>query len=49
MNYVYIFDCVNCAQFYGEQKLNDQGELLCPECQAPERIDSPFVEKMAVI
>jgi predicted nucleic acid-binding Zn ribbon protein len=49
MKYIYIFDCVNCSQFYGEQQLNDKGELLCPECHAPERIDSPFVEKMAVI
>jgi hypothetical protein len=46
--YVYIFDCVACFDFYGEAMLNDRGELLCPNCQAPERIESPFVERMEV-
>lgn len=44
--YVYIFDCVACSQFYGEQELNEHGELLCPNCEAPERIESPFVERV---
>ncbi len=47
-SYVFIFDCVNCSQFYGEQKLNEKGQLLCPNCEAPERIESPFVERMKV-
>ena len=47
--YYYIFDCVACWSFYGEQKLNEDGQLLCPNCEAPERIDSPFVERVAVI
>jgi hypothetical protein len=47
-SYVFIFDCVGCSQFYGEQTLNENGELLCPNCEAPERIESPFVERMKV-
>jgi hypothetical protein len=47
-NYVFIFDCIGCYQFYGEQTLNEKGKLLCPNCEAPERIDSPFVERMKV-
>jgi hypothetical protein len=47
-NYLFIFDCIVCYQFYGEQMLNEKGELLCPNCEAPERIDSPFVERMKV-
>jgi hypothetical protein len=47
-SFVFIFDCVNCSQFYGEQTLNKNGELLCPNCEAPERIESPFVERMKV-
>jgi hypothetical protein len=46
--FVYIFDCVACWNFYGEQTLNDKGELLCPNCEAPERVNSPYVERMAV-
>lgn len=49
MNYVYIFDCVSCGNFYGEQSLTPTGELLCPNCYAPERVESPFVERMAVL
>jgi hypothetical protein len=48
-NYVYIFDCVHCSNFYGEQSLTASGDLLCPNCYAPERIDSPYVERMAVL
>jgi hypothetical protein len=48
-NYVYIFDCLNCGNFYGEQSLTTAGELLCPNCYAPERVESPFVERMAVL
>jgi hypothetical protein len=47
--YYYIFECAVCYSFYGDQKLNDKGELLCQNCEAPERIDSPFVERVAVI
>jgi hypothetical protein len=49
IDYYYIFECGACYSFYGEQKLNEDGELLCPNCKAPERIDSPFVERVAVI
>ena len=47
-HYVYIFDCLNCGNFYGEQSLTTSGELLCPSCYAPERIESPFVQRMEV-
>lgn len=46
--YVYVFDCVGCSDFYGEQKLNAKGELLCPNCDNPQRIDSPYVEKVRI-
>lgn len=45
-NYVYIFECAFCYQFYGEQTLNDKGELLCPLCESEQRKDSIFVERM---
>ena len=49
VSYYYIFDCVGCWQFYGEQKPNENGELLCPVCLTPESIESPFVERVAVV
>jgi hypothetical protein len=48
LNYVYIFDCVHCSNFYGEQTLTKNGALLCPNCYAEQHIDSPFVEQMEV-
>jgi DNA-directed RNA polymerase subunit RPC12/RpoP len=47
-NYVYIFDCVHCAKFYGEQTLTKTGELLCPSCGAEQWKESDYVEKMRV-
>jgi hypothetical protein len=46
--YVYIFDCVRCYGFYGEQVLTQEGKLLCPECLGEQEKDSPYVEKMRV-
>ena len=48
-HYVYIFDCINCGHFYGEQSLTADGRLLCPSCHAQENVDSPFVERMEVL
>jgi hypothetical protein len=45
--YLFVFECGGCCLFYGEQTLNKNGELLCPECEAPQEIDSVFVEKVA--
>ena len=42
--FVYIFDCVHCAKFYGEQSLTKTGELLCPSCGAEQWKDSDYVE-----
>jgi hypothetical protein len=47
-NYVYIFDCVYCREFYGEQSLTIDGKLYCPNCLNEVDTDSPFVEQMAV-
>jgi hypothetical protein len=49
LNYVYIFDCVDCGTFYGEQALTASGDLLCPNCYAEQRIDSPYVEQLPVL
>ena len=46
--YVYIFDCVDCGGFYGEQKLDDDGKLYCPECRSEQWKDSDYVERMKV-
>jgi hypothetical protein len=46
--YVYLFDCVICSMFYGEQTLTKKGELLCPSCLGKQRLESPFVEKIQV-
>ena len=46
-SYLFVFECEGCWQFYGEQTLNKNGELLCPECEAPQVIQSMFVEKVA--
>jgi len=47
-HHVYIFDCVNCGGFYGEQALTEDGRLLCPQCHAQEQIESDYVERMEV-
>jgi predicted amidophosphoribosyltransferase len=47
-HYIYIFDCVACGHFYGEQSLTRTGELLCPSCGAEQWKDSDYVEKMRV-
>jgi Zn finger protein HypA/HybF involved in hydrogenase expression len=49
LNYVYVFDCVNCSNFYGEQSLTANGDLLCPNCHSEQRIDSPYVEQVQVL
>jgi hypothetical protein len=46
-SYLFVFECDGCYFFYGEQTLNENGELLCPECEAPQEIESIFVEKVA--
>jgi Zn finger protein HypA/HybF involved in hydrogenase expression len=43
-NTIYIFDCVDCRQFYGEQSLTPDGRLLCPSCYSEQVIESAFVE-----
>jgi formylmethanofuran dehydrogenase subunit E len=43
-NLIFIFDCVDCGQFYGEQTLTDDGRLLCPTCYSEQRLESEFVE-----
>lgn len=48
MNYVYVFDCVECTRFYGDQALTGDGALVCPSCFTEQRIDSPFVERVSV-
>jgi DNA-directed RNA polymerase subunit M/transcription elongation factor TFIIS len=48
LNYIYIFDCVHCSNFYGEQTLTRNGDLVCPNCHAEQRIDSPYVEQVKV-
>jgi hypothetical protein len=47
-NYVYIFDCVYCFEFYGEQTVDLFGKLYCPNCLNQIDIDSLYVERMAV-
>jgi hypothetical protein len=47
--YVYVFDCVNCYGFYGENSLTSEGKLLCPNCYEEQRLDSPYVEKVKVL
>jgi hypothetical protein len=46
--YVYIFSCINCGDFYGEQSLTKDGRLLCPLCHGEQRVDSVYVERMKV-
>lgn len=41
---VYAWNCVGCYGFYGENTLNKQGKLLCPECETEQDIVSPYVE-----
>lgn len=41
---VFIFDCVDCGQFYGEQTLTADGRLLCPTCYSEQTVESMFVE-----
>lgn len=43
-NLVFIFDCVDCGQFYGEQTLTADGRLLCPSCFSEQTVESVFVE-----
>jgi len=47
-NFVYLFECVICYGFYGEQTLTKKGELLCPSCLGEQWLESPFVEKIQV-
>jgi hypothetical protein len=47
-SYVFIFDCVNCYGFYGEQVLDGAGRLLCPSCDCEQSLDSDYVERMEV-
>jgi hypothetical protein len=49
LNYVYIFDCVHCGNFYEEQALTANGDLLCPNCHSEQAIDSPYVEQLPVL
>jgi hypothetical protein len=49
VNYVYIFDCVNCYGFYGEQSLTKEGKLLCPNCLGEQWLGSDSVEKVRVL
>ena len=46
-NFVYIFDCVACFEFYGEQSLTIDGKLYCPNGLNQIDTDSPYVEQMA--
>ena len=46
--YLFVFECDSCWYFYGEQTLNENGKLLCPDCEAPQDINSVFVEKVAL-
>jgi hypothetical protein len=46
--FVFVFDCADCDGFYGDQSLTKEGELLCPSCLSPQRINSPYVEKVEV-
>lgn len=47
-NLIYIFECMDCAHFYGEQTLTPDGRLLCPTCFAEQDKDSTFVEAVKV-
>ena len=47
-NLVFIFDCVDCGHFYGEQTLTPDGRLLCPSCFSEQRVESEFVEAVPV-
>lgn len=47
-NLIYIFDCMDCGQFYGEQTLTPDGRLLCPTCFSQQTIESVFVEAVQV-
>ena len=49
VNYVYVFDCVECYGFYGEQSLTVEGKLLCPNCLGEQFLRSPYVEKVRVL
>lgn len=48
MAFVYIFDCLDCGNFYGEQLLDDDGRLYCPECRSEQNPESVYVERMEV-
>lgn len=43
-NLIYIFDCVDCGNFYGEQSLTEDGRLLCPSCYSEQSKDAHWVE-----
>lgn len=47
-NYVYVFDCGACYNYYGENSLAIDGKLYCPNCLAQQRLESPYTEKMKV-
>ena len=43
-NLVFIFDCVDCANFFGEQTLTPDGRLLCPSCFSEQTVEADWVE-----
>jgi len=48
-NYVYVFDCVGCFAYYGENSLTIDGKLYCPNCLSEINKESPYVEKVKVL
>lgn len=47
--YVYVFECVGCYDFYGENTLTEDGRLLCPKCETEECLDCTYVEQVAML
>ena len=48
MSFVYVFECDYCWHFYGEEVLDSDEKLYCPECRGEQDVDSDWVEKVEV-
>ena len=47
-NHIYIFDCLDCGNFYGEQTVTPDGRLLCPSCFSEQNVEAEWVEAVPV-
>lgn len=48
-NLIFIFDCLDCGNFYGEQTLGKDGLLICPSCFSEQAIEVDWVEAVQIL